>query len=454
MSMLLSSPDVVVLGGGFAALCAAIAARLAGVRVLMAEAAPFEERGGNTRHSRNFRIRHEAPSPLFPARYSRAEFIAEVEAAAEGLGDAELIGLLVERSAEAPAWLAAQGVRFETIERGALPWSRRTAFFLGGGKTALNALYGRARALGVDIRYGCEAVSLDLSGTVELVPRGDEIVRYRPKAAIAACGGYQANREWLRREWGNGADHFINRGTPYARGLVLRSLLDHGAAPVGREGAGHLVAVDARSPEYDGGIVTRADAISWGIVVGRDGRRIADEGGDTSPTRYAAWGRRVTARSDRLAYAILDQAALVRAPVSVFPPIRADDLPSLAERLGVDPAALLETVATFNAAVVTGADRTEGLDPPKSRRAAPLTEPPFAAYPIRPGLTFTGLGVAVDETARIRHRDGGICPSVFAAGMIMAPNVLGCGYLAGAAMTIGAVFGRLAGEEAARHVRG
>uniref|UniRef100_UPI003594904B FAD-binding protein n=1 Tax=Thiocapsa sp. TaxID=2024551 RepID=UPI003594904B len=204
--------------------------------------------------------------------------------------------------------------------------------------------------------------------------------------------------------------------------------------------------------------VTRVRCMPAGIVVDTAGRRIHDEGGDTASTRYALWGQRLAGCSGQTAYLILDARGVATAPPSLYPPIAAEDIPGLAARLEIAPGPLADTIARYNAAVCPptgdGDDRgwhTVGLDPPKSHHALPLTEPPFAAYPMRPGITFTYLGVRVDAQTRVRLNDGGTIENLFAAGMIMAPNIFGRGYISGLAMTIGIVFGRIAGEEAARH---
>ena len=220
--------------------------------------------------------------------------------------------------------------------------------------------------------------------------------------------------------------------------------------------------IDARAPKYDGGIVTRLDCIPFGIVVNREVRRFYDEGEDVWPKRYAIWGRLVAQQPGQIAYAIGDAKTVGSFMPSVYPPIRADTVADLAAALELDPAALERTIARFNGAVRPGKYdpdilddcRTEGLDPPKSHWALRLDSPPYFAYPLRPGITFTYLGVKVDRQARIVMADGRPAANMFAAGEIMAGNVLGRGYLAGIGMTIGTVFGCVAGEAAARHAGG
>ncbi|MCK7582975.1 MAG: FAD-dependent tricarballylate dehydrogenase TcuA [Chromatiales bacterium] len=450
-----------MIGGGAAALCAAITARRAGCSVFLAEQAPEPLRGGNTRHSRNLRLSHDAPTAFTHGVYPTDEFWSELVRATEDTAHPVLGRLFVERSAEIEDWLIEAGVPLQPIAGGRLPESRRTVFLLGGGKTLLNRLYALAERLGVEIRYGCEIRDPVIEdGRLIAVTACLDGVSYlsTPGAVIACCGGAQANRDWLRRHWGAAAAGFINRGTPFAGGELLESLLRQGVQPVGDPKAAYLVAVDARSPADDGGIATRVRCMPEGIVVDAHGRRRHDEGGDTASTRYALWGQRLAQWPDQIGYLILDARGLRAAPPALYPPILADSLDGLAAELGLDPAALRATVADYNAATrepgTEHDDRhTEGLDPPKTRHARPLTEPPFGAYPMRPGITFTYQGLAVDEQTRVRLAEGGVVENLFAAGMIMAPNLMARGYISGLALSIGIVFGRLAGEEAARHVR-
>ena len=204
------------------------------------------------------------------------------------------------------------------------------------------------------------------------------------------------------------------------------------------------------------------DAVSLGIVVNRHARRFYDEGEDFWPKRYAIWGRLIADQPDQLAFAIIDAKSIGRFMPPLYPPIQSDSVADLANKLGLDPAALVATATDFNAAVRPGNFnhtvlddcRTENVEPPKSHWARTIDTPPYHAYPLRPGITFTYLGVAVDDKARMILQDGTPAPNIFAAGEIMAGNVLGNGYLAGIGMAIGTTFGRIAGEEAARHVRG
>jgi tricarballylate dehydrogenase len=449
--------DVLVVGGGIAGLCAAIAARRAGESVVLVDQSPRWMRGGDTRHARNFRIVHDAPSPFVPDTYTRDEFLGDLRRIGRDGFDTALADVLADGAADIAPWLAAQGVRYQRADDGMLPYSRRTIFFEGGGRAAINTLYATAQALGIVLAHETEARALHFeNGRIVAVDlsRGGSIVRIATRALVACSGGAHADRDFLRKHLGVAADHIVIRGNPHATGSVLRKLLDAGARETGDGASAHLVAVDARGPKTDGGIVTRVECIPQGIVVDRNGERFADEGGDLARTHYARWGERLLHAPDGAAFVILDSAGLSHTTPMALEPVFADTVGDLARALGLPAAQLEHTVATFNAATTRGhaeqgGRRTIGLDPPKSAGAIPLVAPPFAGVPMRPGLTFIRYGVAVDISLRVMTRDGEPMPNVFAAGMIMAANVMPHSYLAGLAVGMCAVFGRRAGAQAA-----
>jgi len=469
-----TSYDVVVVGGGNAALCAALSAREAGARVLVIESAPRAFRGGNSRHTRNLRCAHDTPTAVLTGVYTEDEFYADLLRVNANETDEALAQLLICRSKTCTAWMAGYGARFQTALRGTLHLSRTNAFFLGGGKALMNGYYAAAERLGIDVMYEAPVAGIDvrdctvcLSGTAEAAagsrPRatreGGQAARIiRGRTLVVASGGFEANLSWLKDAWGDAAGNFIVRGTPHNTGVPLRALLDAGAQPIGDPRACHAIAVDARAPKFDGGIVTRLDCIPLGIVVNRLGERFADEGADLWPRRYASWGALVAEQPGQQAYCLIDAKVATRFMPSVFPPVAADSIEELATRLGLPADRVSATVARFNEAVQPGAfdlDRldgcsTRGLQPDKSHWAQRLDTPPYWGYPLRPGITFTYLGVRVDDSMRVLTTSGAPMENVFAAGEIMAGNVLRRGYLAGIGMTIGTVFGRIAGESAAR----
>jgi tricarballylate dehydrogenase len=453
--------DVLVIGGGNAGLAAAINARRAGASVLVLESAPVHFRGGNTRHTRNLRCRHDAPTGVLTGSYAEAEYWDDLLNVTGGETNEPLARVAIRESGTCAQWMSEVGVRFQPSLTGTLHLSRTNAFFLGGGKAMLNAYYREAARLGVDVACDAEVKALrilDRRFSSALVERDGKHFEIHARTLVAAAGGFEANYEWLTEAWGEAANNFIVRGTPYNRGVVLRALLDQGVKPVGDPKQCHAVAIDARAPRFDGGIVTRVDCVSLGIVVNNLGVRFYDEGEDFWPKRYAVWGRLVAQQPDQIAYAVIDAKALGKFMPSVFPPIKAGSIRELAIAIGVDQETLQRTVLEFNGAVRPGTFdhtvlddcATQGLPLGKTHWARTLDQAPFSAYPLRPGITFTYLGVTIDERSKLLMHDGRPSDNMFAAGEIMAGNILGKGYIAGIGITIGTVFGRIAGTEAAR----
>jgi tricarballylate dehydrogenase len=452
---------MLVVGGGNAALCAAIEAAETGARVLILETAPETYRGGNSRHTRNFRCMHRGPLSVLTGSYEEDEYFDDLIRVTKGKTDESLARLTIRTSEECLPWMEAHGVRFQPSLSGTLSLSRTNAFFLGGGKALVNAYYNTAEDLGVTVVYQADVRHVAIEDgrfTHAEVVIGGETHEVSAKVVVLASGGFQADIDWLADAWGPAARNFLIRGTPYNRGVVLRDVLDQGAESVGDPTQCHCVAIDGRAPQFDGGIVTRLDCVPYSVVVNQNGERFYDEGEDTWPKRYAIWGRLVAAQPDQIAYSIIDSKALDLFMPSVFPPEKADTLEGLAQRLGLNAVKLRETVDAYNAACRDGTFTpqeldglaTEGLDPPKTNWARPIDEPPFYGYSLRPGVTFTYLGLKVDEGARVQTPAGPLA-NVWAAGEIMAGSILGEGYLAGFGMTIGTVFGRIAGKEAAAH---
>ncbi|MEZ5751768.1 MAG: FAD-dependent tricarballylate dehydrogenase TcuA [Paracoccaceae bacterium] len=459
-----NSPDIVVIGGGNAALCAAITAAKAGASVLILESAPKPYRGGNSRHTRNFRCMHDGPLGPLVDSYGQDEYMADLLKVTGGKTDPALASMTIERSQECLPWMIEHGVRFQPSLSGTLSLARTNAFFLGGGKALVNAYYRTAQALGVQVLYDAPVTHLQRDGTriawVDYTHDGQPR-RVTPRAVIVASGGFQGDTDWLARAWGPAARNFLIRGTPYNRGVVLADLLDQGLLSVGDPTQCHAVAIDGRAPKFDGGIVTRLDCVPFSVVVNQEAERFYDEGEDVWPKRYAIWGRLVAAQPDQVAYAIIDAQAMPLFMPSVFSPVSAPTLSELAVKLGLPADRLVLTVEGFNAACGDASGfhpteldgvRTTGLTPEKTNWARPLTQPPFHGYALRTGVTFTYLGLRVDETARCSTADGPM-DNLWAAGETMAGSILGQGYLAGFGMTIGTVFGRIAGQEAANHVR-
>src|SRR6201747_613354 len=456
--------DVLVIGGGNAALCAAISARRAGASVLVVEGAPIFPRAATPRHTRNMRCAHDAATDILTGPYTEQEFWDDLLRLTGGQTDEELARHMIKESKDILGWVVEQGVRWQPSLGGTLSLGRTNSFFLGGGRAMLNALYLTAEKLGVDILYDAEVLDLEIDNgmflSATLKQNGGD-VHVRASTLVAAAGGFEANIEWLKEYWGDAADNFLIRGTPYNRGSILKMLLNKGVQDVGDPTQCHAVAIDARAPKFDGGIITRHDSVVFGIVVNKHAQRFYDEGEDIWPKRYAIWGRLGAGPPDQIAYIIFDSSVVTSFMPTLFPPIGAPTVAELAVKLELEPAALEKTMADFNAAVQPGTFdhtilddcRTEGLTPAKTHWARKIDAPPYLAYPVRPGITFTYLGTRVNKQSRMVMKDGKPSANMFAAGEIMAGNVLGKGYAAGIGMTIGSVFGRVAGREAARNAK-
>jgi tricarballylate dehydrogenase len=455
--------DLIVVGGGNAGLCASIEAAEAGARVLLLEGAPKPYRGGNSRHTRNFRCMHRGPFSVLTGAYGEEEYLHDLMLVTKGKTEEHLARMAIRASETCLPWMEKHGVVFQPSLSGTLSLSRTNAFFLGGGKALVNAYYNAATDLGIAVAYEAKvshiAVRDDTFEAVRATTIGGGEFDIAGKAVVLASGGFQADLDWLARAWGPAARNFLIRGTPYNRGEVLADMLGHGAQSVGDPTQCHAVAIDGRAPKFDGGIVTRLDCVPFSVVVNKHGSRFYDEGEDVWPKRYAIWGRLVAAQPEQVAYALIDAKSLDLFMPSVFPAVSANTIPELAGKLGLPADAVDDTVAAFNHACRPGdfhpteLDRvaTQGITPPKSNWARPLDTAPYYGYPLRPGVTFTYLGLRVDNSARVSSA-AGLYRNIWAAGEIMAGSILGQGYLAGFGMTIGTVFGRTAGREAAAYV--
>ena len=459
--------DVLVIGGGNAALCAALMAAEAGASVTLLEAAPREWRGGNSAHTRNLRCMHDAPQDVLVDAYPEEEFWQDLLKVTGGLTNEHLARLTIRASGTCRDWMRKHGVHFQPPLSGALHVARTNAFFMGGGKALVNAYYRSAEKLGVQIRYEAKVERIEVEdgrfvAAHVTTPQGTE--RLTAKTCVLAAGGFESNRDWLREAWGQNergewpAENFLIRGTRFNQGTLLKHLLDdHGADRIGDPTQAHMVAIDARAPLYDGGICTRIDCVSLGVVVNREGLRFYDEGEDFWPKRYAIWGRLVAQQPGQIGYSIIDSKAIGRFMPPVFPGVVADSLPELAQKLGLPVDTFMQTLNDYNAACREGTFdhttlddcHTEGVTPAKTHWARPIDTGPFYGYAVRPGVTFTYLGLKTDDTAAVRFGDRP-SPNLFVAGEMMAGNVLGKGYTAGVGMSIGTAFGRIAGTNAAK----
>ncbi len=338
-----------------------------------------------------------------------------------------------------------------------------------GGQGLVDLLYRRLEGLNVPVSYETAAADLirDPSGAIVgvrcLGPDGVTDLE-AAGGVILACGGFQANAEMRVRYLGRFADALILRGSRYNTGEGLTMALAAGAAPAGQWGDYHSAVLDARSPAVECG-VTALYNYQMGIFIDSRGRRFIDEGEDFRDHTYVKFSKRIIEEAGGLAWCLFDQRAFQREEFArawrpVGPPLEAPTLTALAREMRVPPENLLETVAAFNAAIQDGdydLDRldgksTRGLSPPKSNWALPLDTPPYLAIPVTGGITFTFGGLRCDTDARVHHTAGHPIPGLYAAGEPMGEFFYD-NYPGATSVIRGAVFGRIAGEEAARRAR-
>jgi tricarballylate dehydrogenase len=482
--------DIIVIGGGSAAFSAAVSARQAGARrVVMLEKAPEAEYGGNARYSgTGFRFVHggaqeirefipEVDDALFanmtiPA-YGAADFTADLERMTQGRMNRQLAQLLVAQSNEALHWMRQTGIRWEPLKEHAkvgdkLYFERGIAIHVaGGGIGQLTQWRQIADALGIEIRFDSPvcAVHGDLRRVEGVAVSGPD-GRYdlMAKSVIACAGGFQANPEMRARYLAGNTDLMKVRGSRHDTGEVLRFLLDIGARGAGHWQSGHMSPIDANAPDFEtpqhadgrGNTQSRYD-YPYGISVNALGVRFFDEGEAQHSYTYAKTGRAVMAQPGALAYQIYDQEGLkrLRYPHHQATYVEAPTIAELAGKIGIEAAVLTHTVAQFNDAVrddiafdPTRPDgkATRGLAPPKSNWACRIAAPPFRAYPVTGGITFTFGGVAVDHHAQVINTVDQPIKGLFASGDIV--GLFFHNYPSFTGQTRNAVFGRLAGKSA------
>ena len=484
--------DVVVVGGGNAALCAALAAREAGANVLLLEKAPPHERGGNSFFTAGgFRFTHagledlrrdvlvdltdEEARTLDVPPYAAEQFLDDVMRLTEGLSDPDLADLLIRRSRPTVVWMRGHGVRWilmlgrQSFQVGGKHrlWGGLNVEAVGGGPGLIQALYGDAERMGVEVRYGTKAngLLLDQRGAIRGVAcRGaDGFFEVAARAVVLASGGFEANPEWRTRYLGPGWELARVRGTRHNTGDGIRMALEAGAQAHGNWSGCHAVAWDAGSPPFGDrrvGDMFQKHSYPLGIVVNVRGERFVDEGADFRNFTYAKYGREILRQPQRLAFQIFDQKVvpILREEYRIREVTKAEagTIEELARKLDIDVAGLARTVGAFNAAVQPGefnpavldGKGTRGVAPPKSNWALPLDTPPFIGYAVTCGITFTFGGLRVTPRAEVLDTDDRTIPGLHAAGELVG-GLFYENYPGGTGLMAGAVFGRLAGEQAA-----
>jgi len=483
---------VIVVGGGNAGLCAAISARESGAEVVVLERAPMELRGGNGAFTAGaMRFAYESVDEirqLVPdissdtlertdfGSYPADAFLDDIARVTEYRADPELAGSLVSSSFATLKWMAAHGIRFGPIlgrqayqvDGRFVFWGGLTLEVVGGGVGLIDQLSAEASRMGVDIRYRHRALAVlqdgnQISGVRVRTPAGIEDL---PAAAvILAAGGFQANPEWRARYLGPGWDLAKVRGTRYDTGDGIRMAIKVGAATAGNWSGCHAVAWDLNAPEFGDlavGDGFQKHSYPLGILVNRNGHRFVDEGEDFRNYTYAKLGRAILGQPGYCAWQIFDAKVshLLRDEYRIreVTRYRADTLEGLARMIEeLDAEAFLRTVETYNRAVrqevrfdpnVKDGRAAVGIHPPKSNWANPLDTPPYEAYAVTCGITFTFGGVRIDKEARVIDQEGAPIGGLFACGE-MTGGLFYFNYPGGSGLTAGSVFGRAAGRHAA-----
>jgi tricarballylate dehydrogenase len=483
--------DVIVVGAGNAALAAAVSAREQGAdRVVVLEKAPKELRGGNTHYSGGlFRFAYDHPEDLlplvpgvdrelpgFPAGvepYPQRSFWQDLLRVTEGRADPELGEILIGRSFDTVRWLVQQGIAMEPAVSlsgvrvgNTVKWSPGAILRARHEGVGLSAMWFKvAETRGIEIRYGTRAARLlqNERGRVTgvLAQDADGFREIPARAVVLGCGGFEANPEWRARYLGRPWDHAKVRGTRYNTGDGLRMAIEIGALPHGQWTGCHSTPIDAGAPPHgDRKLTDKTNRLSYpfGVLVNTRGHRFFDEGEDFQFYTYAKLGGFILNQPGGVAFQIFDAkvTGLLEARYQTGSPIVADSLAELVEKLPVDRAAGRRALEEYNAAVEAGSFdptvkdglRTKGLDLPKSNWAQRLDAPPFVAYPVTGGITFTFGGVRINDRAQVMSTSWVPIPGLYACGEMVGGLFHG-NYPGGTGLMSGAVFGRIAGAGAA-----
>ena len=484
--------DVVVVGAGSAALNAALSAREQGSRVLVLEKAPEHLRGGNSYFTGGlFRfayngleeivnllpnIGEEEQAKIDVGSYSNSDFYADVMRVTEGLSDPNLLQILVSESYPTMLWMRDQGVpwilaygRQAFEHEGKLRfWGGLIVESVGGGKGLSDRLFELCHNAEIEVRYQSAATELktsnngEINGVVVKGPDGYELINCR--SVVLACGGFEANAEMRTRYLGPGWELAKVRGTQYNTGEGIQMSLDIGAQSHGHWSGCHAVAWDLNAPPHGDRNVAdlfQKHSYPFGLIVNVDGNRFVDEGADFRNYTYAKYGREILKQPQRAAFQLFDQKSkhLLRDEyfIQQATMVESDSIENLAEGLDINVPGLVKTINDYNASVQDGefnptnldGKGTVGLTPPKSNWAQKFDSPPYMGYAVTCGITFTFGGLKIDTRCRVQDTSDVAIPGLYAAGELTG-GLFYNNYPGGAGLMAGAVFGKMAGKEAAQ----
>ena len=483
--------DVVVIGAGNAALCAALAAEQQGASVIVLERAPESEKGGNSRYTAGaMRVvyngvddlkllmpdltDHELANTDFGS-YRRDQFYDDMGKVTQYRSDPELTEILIEHSFATLSWMREKGVRFMpmygrqafNVDGRFKFWGGLTVEAWGGGEGLVSQLYDAASRRGISIVYESRALGLILDDTgitgLKIKHKGRS-KSLMCRNIVLACGGFEANSEWRTRYLGPGWELAKVRGTRYNTGDGIKMALEAGAAPTGNWSGCHAVGWDRNAPEFGDlnvGDGFQKHSYPLGIMVNARGERFVDEGADFRNYTYAKYGREVLMQPEQFAWQIFDGKVtdLLRDEYRIrqVTKVQSNSLQELADKLeGVDKETFLKTVHEFNQSIDTTVKfdpaikdgrRTRDLSINKTNWANPLDTPPYVAYQITCGITFTFGGIRINNRAQVIDDDDKIIPGLYAAGELVG-GLFYFNYPGGTGLTSGAVFGKIAGENA------
>ncbi|KIV96492.1 precorrin 3B synthase CobZ [Exophiala mesophila] len=484
--------DVIVVGGGNAALCAALSAHESGAKTVVLEAAPKELRGGNSRFaSACFRVVHNGMQDIEPlihpdnkylvkrarlAPFTKDRYRKEFQETSKGHHDKAIMGTLIDNSLDTVYWMRDKGVRWtialskffteEQITRDVVdinPGLCLMAQDEGIGLT--DNLWAAVEKTSIDVYYGSPAC--------DLIAKGDTIQGVRVRGSsqfidfygnvILGCGGFEASPRLRRQYLGEGWDLVCVRGTRYNTGTMLEKAIAAGAGAAGHWGGCHAVPMDINSPAV--GDLRLTDKMSrysypFAIMVNKEGKRFMDEGRDTFELTYAATGDLIGKQTDSTAFQIFDQKSLITLEprYSTGKPVEAETLAELGTKLGLNVREFLKTVEEFNAAVPDspawdpfhkdGRSTGDKLAIPKTNWAQTVDQGPFVAYVVTCGITFTYGGLKTDARAHVLNHEGNRMPGLWAVGEISG-GLFAYNYPGASGLVKGSVFGKIAGAAAA-----
>ena len=487
-----NSYDVIVVGAGNAALCAALAARSQGASVLVLEKAPEYFRGGNSYFTGGaIRCAYngledikalipdmspEEESSIDVGSYPQTQFYDDLMRVTEGMSDPELAQVLVSRSHPTLAWLRELGLRFVLlygrqsfqVEGKHRFWGGLTVEAVGGGKGLSDQQFDLAASRGVEVRYQTKGLRLLQDRTARVTgiavqgPQGLEDISAR--SVVLACGGFEANPEMRTRYLGPGWELAKVRGVPYNTGDGIRMALEIGAQSHGHWSGCHAVAWDLNAPPYGDRNITdlfQKHSYPFGIIVNIEGKRFVDEGADMRNYTYAKYGREILFQPQRAAFQLFDQKVkhLLRDEyrIAQCTMVEANSIEELADGLDIHRDGLVDTVQRYNAAVQPGeynptvldGKHTDGIDPPKSNWAQPIDTPPYLGYAVTCGITFTFGGLRINTNSQVIDTEASAIPGLYAAGELVG-GLFYHNYPGGSGLMAGSVFGRIAGTSAAK----